>query len=400
MNTFKNPKFLKLISIVLVLTFSNLDVVWAYSEVLSSDRNLAVWSNFQQTLSPQHFEPLNAISSKKDLIAGLAVISKFLFGEDERGKGKFGRLAGVVREQYGETLSDFDVDRIFPMRYLEECKEAKKLGQPRPEFDYSRIVSDDDAVVIPYKYAGRTSLILISKRGAVKADDIMGYEWKSQPLKDYLITVLPVDYDLPQSWDESTPLIKYIDLTFGDIVDHSTTILSSWERESLDVAQRFYFDGIISKLFDKAGVLQKHQSTYFEDLILQARNDGDEKKAKDFVYRKQHIQSVIDHFKWLTSGNDKDLESYWDSINKDNSAVIGQTPDEDEYIDALKSLRETYFSLTPISRMELLFAVILHDYGYGKVPGIGHCDAGANILQDAVSKTLLMKDLSLKYGYM
>jgi hypothetical protein len=96
MTSFKNSFSLKIISVLLITTFTNLDFAWAYPETSLSNRNLAVWSNFQQPVNPAHFDALSSMLAKKDLIGGLALISGFVFGNEIEGKGSFGRLAGVI----------------------------------------------------------------------------------------------------------------------------------------------------------------------------------------------------------------------------------------------------------------------------------------------------------------
>ncbi|HPN72542.1 MAG TPA: hypothetical protein PKZ41_00935, partial [Candidatus Omnitrophota bacterium] len=147
------------------------------------------------------------------------MISGFLFGDETEGKGSFGRLAGVIRQRYGNTFPDIDIDRVFPLEYLKECKEAQKNGQAIPRFDYSKVISDDDFIVVPYKCAGRTSLILVSKKDAGGQENPVGYEWKSQPVKDCRVTVLPVDYDLPEGWDKSAEIVAGSSVTAEDFAE-------------------------------------------------------------------------------------------------------------------------------------------------------------------------------------
>ncbi len=221
MRSFKNSLILKIISLLLVISFVNLDFAWAYTEVSSPNRNLAVWSAFQKPIYSSHIEPLSEIAGRMELVSAIGVISGFLFGRDGKDKGEFGRLAAVLQEKYGDTLSNIDINRVFPLEYLEEYKDALENNRPIPNFDYSRTISDKDYIVIPYKQAGRTTLILVSKKGHVPASGIMGYEWKNQPLKDYMITVLPVDHEIPESWDKDARIVKDREVKYQDLASVS-----------------------------------------------------------------------------------------------------------------------------------------------------------------------------------
>lgn len=191
MDVIKKHPFFKIISILLVFSFINLNVSWSYP-VESPDYRLSTQGVFQQemmTEKAQEFQ--NSIFAEAKLLVSVCSIAKYLL-EDS-----------------------------LPPEYLEPVIDSE-LGEALAGIEISGIMAENGVVSIPYIKEGTNYIIQIALKKDISLEQLAGYEWVISD--KYLLKVLPEGYEESKAGPghtQESPEVKISETVFKVTMEES-----------------------------------------------------------------------------------------------------------------------------------------------------------------------------------
>ncbi len=199
MNNMKNSGFFRTISLVLIFSFILLDISWAYpSGENTQNNNLAIWSNFQQSIFAKEAGSALVIRSIANNIFGSPEESyqqiplKHLDGVVEADLREMAKRAPEVIWAEGlKALKTIDVSHVATAKW----EDGKFVEE---ELDKDKFVPQDAILLVPYRKDGMDRIIQIALKGSPNANALIGEE------ASFLLGERFVVMDVPRDWKGST----------------------------------------------------------------------------------------------------------------------------------------------------------------------------------------------------
>lgn len=201
MNKIKKSCLFRTISLVLILTFTSLDISYAYPpEHNVSNSTLATPSVLQQTPINDHAARFQqSVFSQSALIASVYDIGEYFFGNADKDMGSLpSKYADdAMRADLGKHLSDAGIEilNIVPVEHLKETV-SEKLKVALDDIGFEGILPDKGVIFILCKKGDKRFLLLVAREGQVSSDSLPGYEWEVSD--KYVVKYIPEDYEAPQ----------------------------------------------------------------------------------------------------------------------------------------------------------------------------------------------------------
>jgi chromosome segregation ATPase len=192
--------FVKVLSLVLVFSFLNLEISWAYTIAEKGVNTLAIQSVFQpEMMTEQAASFKGSILQEAALLTSVFAIGEYLLGSSSRE----GYSVSAENVEYLETVIK---NELPPEAYrgieLEKVVTLSYLRKHRPQelleiFDRTGIKYSDrsEVVFIPYTDTdnGKRYIIQLSDPRSISARDLGGYQLPSI-MDRYVVKVLPEEY--------------------------------------------------------------------------------------------------------------------------------------------------------------------------------------------------------------
>ena len=232
----KHKAFLKVISLIVVVSFLSFDIAWAYpTRVPQMGQKLNVESPFQADLmGAKKKEFQESLFADAKLRLSVSSIAKFLL-EDE-----------------------------VPLRYLAKVLE-RELGTIREGIDLSHVTRTEDGVIlVPYANGGKKWIIQIAQKGGLPKRELAGYKWVVND--KYVMVALPEGYSEKRS--EKTQPEKEPEITITEpILEEEVEIEESLDQKepsklrkliikAIHVAPIALFFIVLTPLIANAGVTE------------------------------------------------------------------------------------------------------------------------------------------------
>ena len=190
MNKVKSSVFFRVISLVLIFSFIALDISWAYPPGENTqNNNLAIWSNFQQSVFVKEAGSALVIRS----------IATNLFGDLEAGSVRLPLkgLAEIVAADLGKisgkapgikkALEIIDISHVT----IAKCENGNFVES---QLDKDKFVPDDAILLVPYRKDGMDRIIQIALKGSSNANALIGED------ASFLLGERFVVRDVPKDW--------------------------------------------------------------------------------------------------------------------------------------------------------------------------------------------------------
>jgi len=206
MNNFKTQPILKAISILLVITFLNLDIAWAYPADTPQNNSLSVQSINQLKMFTAYGEAFKQLEiSMGGRMGSVLSVSKFLF-ED----GMDFNYLRIIENELGRVLEGVEVSKLGPLEYLERLMQEgvskEQLAKELPE-----TMPKDEVLVIPYLKDGERHFVFVARKESASARKelaaLPGEEWL---VTDELVSEEYVLKELIWDYERNAPVQKKI----------------------------------------------------------------------------------------------------------------------------------------------------------------------------------------------
>ena len=192
MNSLKRNTAFKIISLVLVVAFMNMNVAWAYPELKATTHNLV-----PQTVNNPIEMPEGVADASKDLMGLLLSaghIGKYLLGEEAHLSEDNHRLIveslrQVMSLEIPEALREgIMLKNVVTAEYLEQ-ELPGKLQDILRQVGLEDVIPSKDVVFIPCEKEGKEVLLVVTRKDKVKESDISAHKW--DVYDDLAINIIP-----------------------------------------------------------------------------------------------------------------------------------------------------------------------------------------------------------------
>ena len=334
MNSIKKSILFKIISIVIIIAFINLDISWAYPELTADRTNLGGQSIFQPAMmTHEAVKYQGTIFSDAKLLSSVYAIGEYLLSSvaSTGEQVPLEYFEHVLRNEVpGEFLEGIALEHVVPIERLRQ-ENPERLKEALEALGLEDLDTDEDIIIIPYKDSkGKKHLIQIALKSEVSPEKLAGYELP--PAFDkYLVKDLPIDYsETSQAESKPEDVEEKEDLggdSTGPVAGPGTGAGRPIEQKSKDIRRS---DEQLTKdntvIIDAGQGFQDIDSslglTERLDLVIEAQESNEDFKLPPFLADGTSYWSGHKSAK-LTSGNER---TFYKIFNKGRDQAFRDDP--------------------------------------------------------------------------